>query len=69
LHHYKEENLPFGTVIPPIFQTSIFSFKSFEDFTKALNYKGYCYDITRTFVVEKATAKQKEVYYSVKKAQ
>ncbi len=69
LHHYKEENLPFGTVIPPIFQTSIFSFKSFEDFAKALNYKGYCYDITRTFVVGQATAKQKDIYYTVKKAQ
>ena len=37
LHHYKEDNLPFGAVSPPIYQTSIFSFKSFDDFSKALN--------------------------------
>lgn len=24
LHNYKEENIPFGAVSPPIFQTSIF---------------------------------------------
>ncbi len=32
-------------------------------------YQGYCCDITRTFVIGKATAKQKHVYNTVKKAQ
>jgi Xaa-Pro aminopeptidase len=32
-------------------------------------YKGYRCDITRTFVVGQATAKQKDIYYTVKKAQ
>jgi len=36
LHHLGEENLPFGAVSPPIFQTSIFSFKTFADFKKAM---------------------------------
>jgi len=34
-----------------------------------LNDKGYRCDITRTFVVGQATAKQKDIYYTVKKAQ
>lgn len=37
LHHMGEDNLPFGAVNPPIFQTSIFCFKSFEDFQEALS--------------------------------
>jgi len=36
LHHLGEEDLPFGAVNPPIFQTSIFSFKTFADFKKAM---------------------------------
>jgi len=32
-------------------------------------YKGYRCDITRTFVVGQATAKQKDIYYTVKRAQ
>ncbi|MDD3714954.1 MAG: bifunctional L-alanine/L-glutamate racemase [Atribacterota bacterium] len=36
LHHLGEEDLPFGAVNPPIFQTSIFSFKTFADFKNAL---------------------------------
>jgi len=36
LHHLGEENLPFRAVSPPIFQTSIFSFKTFADFKKAM---------------------------------
>jgi len=47
LHHYKEENLPLGAVSPPIFQTSIFSFKSFDDFSKALNDETNNYIYTR----------------------
>lgn len=37
LHHLGEDDLPFGAVNPPIFQTSIFSFKSFADFKESLN--------------------------------
>lgn len=37
LHHLGEEDLPYGAVNPPIFQTSIFSFKTFADFKDALN--------------------------------
>ncbi|RKX55569.1 MAG: cystathionine beta-lyase [Thermotoga sp.] len=47
LHHYKEEDLPFGAVSPPIFQTSIFSFKSFHDFSRALNDETNNYLYTR----------------------
>jgi len=36
LHHLGEEDLPFGAVNPPIFQTSNFSFKTFADFKKAM---------------------------------
>jgi len=37
LHHLGEDDNPFGAVSPPIYQTSIFSFKSFADFREALN--------------------------------
>lgn len=37
LHHLGEENIPFGSVTPPIFQTSIFQFDSFDEFKKALS--------------------------------
>ena len=33
----NEDDNPFGAVSPPIYQTSIFSFKSFADFREALN--------------------------------
>jgi cystathionine beta-lyase/cystathionine gamma-synthase len=36
LHHLGEEELPFNAVSPPIFQTSIFSFGSFDDFARAM---------------------------------
>jgi cystathionine beta-lyase/cystathionine gamma-synthase len=37
LLHQGERELPFNAVSPPIFQTSIFCFKSFEDFQEALS--------------------------------
>jgi len=37
LHHLGEEDLPCGAVNPPLFQTSIFSFKDFDDFSTALS--------------------------------
>jgi cystathionine beta-lyase len=36
LHHLNEDDTPFGAVSPPIYQSSIFSFKSFADFHEAL---------------------------------
>ena len=36
LHHMGEDALPLNAVSPPIFQTSIFCFKSFDDFKGAL---------------------------------
>ena len=36
LHHLNEDDNPFGVVSPPIYQTSIFSFKSFVDFRTAI---------------------------------
>jgi cystathionine beta-lyase len=36
LHHLQEGDTPFGAVSPPIYQSSIFSFKSFADFHEAL---------------------------------
>ena len=37
LHHLHEENLPGNAVSPPIFQTSIFCFPTFEAFQEAIN--------------------------------
>jgi len=37
LHHLNEDDNPFGAVSPPIYQTSIFSFKSFAEFREALD--------------------------------
>ncbi len=37
LHHFEEENEPFGAVSPPIFQTSNFSFPTFGEFQNAIN--------------------------------
>ena len=36
LHHLGEDELPFHAVSPPIFQTSIFSFDSFESFQEMM---------------------------------
>ncbi len=36
LHHLGEDDFPFGAVSPPIYQTSIFSFPTFEDFQRAM---------------------------------
>jgi cystathionine beta-lyase len=36
LHHQGEDNLPYGAVSPPVFQTSIFCFPSFGEFRAAL---------------------------------
>lgn len=37
LHHMGEEKLPLNAVCPPIFQTSNFSFETFDSFRDALN--------------------------------
>jgi len=37
LHHMGEHGLPFNAVSPPIFQTSIFCFESFDAFKEALD--------------------------------
>lgn len=37
LHHMGERSLPHHAVAPPIFQTSIFCFESFEEFQEALS--------------------------------
>ena len=37
LHHMDEDDNPYGVVSPPIYQTSIFGFKSFAEFREALN--------------------------------
>ncbi len=36
LHHLGEDDIPFNAVSPPIFQTSIFDFDSFESFREGL---------------------------------
>lgn len=45
LHHMGEEDMPFGAVSPPIFQTSIFCYSSYEKFEEALadETKSYLY--------------------------
>ena len=47
LHHLGEDELPFNAVSPPIFQTSIFSFRSFEDFHEAICREDEHYIYTR----------------------
>lgn len=47
LHHLGEENMPFGSVTPPIFQTSIFQFGSFDEFKEALSDEEENYLYTR----------------------
>ncbi|HBK67376.1 MAG TPA: cystathionine beta-lyase, partial [Firmicutes bacterium] len=47
LHHLGEDNFPFGAVSPPIFQTSIFSFPTFEDFQQAMGDEAHHYLYTR----------------------
>ncbi|GHV32484.1 cystathionine gamma-synthase [Spirochaetia bacterium] len=37
LHHLNEDALPHGAVSPPIYQTSIFCFPSYEEFRDAIN--------------------------------
>jgi cystathionine beta-lyase/cystathionine gamma-synthase len=37
LHHMNEDDNPFGAVSPPIYQSSIFGFKSFAEFREAIN--------------------------------
>ena len=45
LHHQGEQGMPYGAVSPPIFQTSIFCYSSFEEFQEALadETKSYLY--------------------------
>lgn len=47
LLHLGEDDLPYGAVAPPIFETSIFCYKSFEDFQAALGdeYTHYLYTL------------------------
>lgn len=47
LLHMGEHDLPFGAVSPPIFQTSIFSFPSFDAFQEALSDEPSHYIYTR----------------------
>lgn len=47
LHHLAEEDLPFGAVTPPIFQTSIFAFKDFDSFSEAISDEANSYLYTR----------------------
>lgn len=47
LHHLGEEDMPFGSVTPPIFQTSIFQFDSFDKFKEALSNEDENYLYTR----------------------
>ncbi len=47
LHHLGEEDIPYNAVSPPIFQTSIFSFKSFKDFQRAITREDSHYLYTR----------------------
>ncbi|HQU18135.1 MAG TPA: PLP-dependent aspartate aminotransferase family protein [Fimbriimonadaceae bacterium] len=37
LQHYAEEGQPFGAVVPPIYQSSLFSFEDIDDFAAALS--------------------------------
>jgi cystathionine beta-lyase/cystathionine gamma-synthase len=37
LHHLEEHDLPYNAVSPPIFQSSIFSFDTFDDFSRAIS--------------------------------
>lgn len=47
LHHLGERNLPEHSVAPPVFQTSIFCFNSFEEFQAALADEASSYLYTR----------------------
>nr|WP_269777956.1 bifunctional L-alanine/L-glutamate racemase [Tepiditoga spiralis] len=47
LHHLEENELSFGSVTPPIFQTSIFNYKNFKDFKNALLDEPNSYIYTR----------------------
>ena len=47
LHHMGEDHLPGQAVAPPLFQTSIFCFDSFEAFQEALEHESEHYIYTR----------------------
>lgn len=47
LHHMGEDDNPYGAVSPPIYQTSIFSFKSFAEFREVFNNGDYASLYTR----------------------
>lgn len=47
LHHLGEDDFSYGAVSPPIFQSSIFCYKSFETFQDALTDEGENYIYTR----------------------
>ena len=47
LHHMGEHGLPNHAVAPPIFQTSIFCFDSYDDFHEALLHESENYIYTR----------------------
>ncbi len=47
LHHYMEEDEPYGSLVPPIFQTSIFTFKDFKAFQTAINHEEETFLYTR----------------------
>ena len=47
LHHMGEHDLPMHAVAPPIFQSSIFCFDSFEDFHHALKHESTSYIYSR----------------------
>lgn len=47
LHHMGEHDLPMHAVAPPLFQNSIFSFDSYEDFHEALSHEADHYIYSR----------------------
>lgn len=47
LHHMGEHNLPEHAVAPPIFQSSIFCFETFQEFREALEHEADHYIYTR----------------------
>ncbi|MDZ7672703.1 MAG: Xaa-Pro peptidase family protein [Halanaerobiales bacterium] len=60
----KRSSMPHGVASDKVIQENDLITLDFGTF-----YKGYCSDITRTFVLGKASEKQKEVYNTVLKAQ
>lgn len=47
LHHMGENDFPYGAVNPPIYQTSIFCYKNFDEFKNALSDEAHHYSYTR----------------------